>query len=99
VRLRLAGPSDRDAVRDLLARRGLEAGDLELRRLLAFDPGRRHVLAAFALLEGHETLVGVGAIDNGEDAPDILVVDARVNALSHVLGRVLTERARPRRAA
>ena len=99
VRLRLAGPSDRAGIRALLARRGLDADDLELQRMLAFDPGRRHVLAAFALLEGHETMVGVGAIDNGEDAPDILVVDPRVNALAHVLGRVLTERARPRRAA
>jgi len=99
VRLRLAGPSDRASVQALLERRGLDAGDLELQRVLAFDPGRRHVLAAYALLDGHDTLVGLGAIDNGEDAPDILVVDERLIALSDVLGRVLVERARVRRAA
>ena len=99
VRLRLAGPSDRAAVHALLERRGVNSGDLELQRLLAFDPGRRHVLAAFAPLEGQETLVGIGAIENGADAPDILVVDERLNALSYVLGRVLVERARVRRAA
>jgi hypothetical protein len=99
VRLRLAGPADRAGVRKLLERRGIEADELELRRLLAFDPARRHVLAALAPLDGHETLVGLGAITNGEDAPDVLVVDERVNALSDVLGRVLIERTRHRRAA
>ena len=99
VRLRLAGPSDREAVRALIARRGLDASELELQRLLAFDPGRRSVLAAFALIEGQDTLVGLGAIETGEDWPDVLVVDERLSALSDVLGRVLTERARVRRAA
>jgi hypothetical protein len=99
VRLRLAGPSDREAVTALLARRGVDARDLELQRILAFDPTRRHVLTAFAPIEGQDTLVGLGAIDNGEDAPDILVVDERLAGLSDVLGRVLTERARGRRAA
>ena len=99
VRLRLAGPSDIPVVRALLARRGVETDDLTLRRLLAFDPSRRHVLAAFAPLGGQDTLVGVGAIANGEDAPDLLMVDERLTALSDVLGRVLVERARPRRAA
>ena len=99
VRLRLAGPADRDGVRALLARRELEATDLELRRLLAFDPARRHVLAALAPLEGAETVVGIGSIGNGEDAPDVLVVDERLPGLSAVIGRVLVERARGRRAA
>jgi hypothetical protein len=99
VRLRLAGPSDRARVRALLERRGVDAGELELQRLLAFDPARRHVLAAFAPLGGQDTLVGIGAIENGEDAPDILVVDERMSALADVLGRVLAERARLHRAA
>jgi len=99
VRLRLAGPSDRHAVAELLARRGVEAGELELRRLLAFDPARRHVLTAFAPLDGRDTLVGIGAIANGDDSPDVLVVDERLSALAVVLGRVLAERARVRRAA
>jgi len=99
VRLRLAGPSDRAAVRALLERRAVFVDDFELARLLAFDPGRRHVLAAFAPLDGHETLVGIGAIASGDDVPDVLVVDERLAGLAHVLGRVLTERARRRSAA
>jgi hypothetical protein len=100
VRLRLAGPSDRPHVRALLERRGVPAGELELRRLLAFDPSRRHVLCALAPIEGQDTLVGLGAIDAGADAPDVLVVDERLaRGLGEVLGRVLVERARPRQAA
>jgi hypothetical protein len=100
VRLRMAGPSDRRHVKALLERRGVPAGDLDVQRLLAFDPARRHVICAFAPLDGHETLMGVGAIDFGADAPDVLVVDERVaGGLAELLGRVLVERARPRHAA
>ena len=100
VRLRLAAPADRPRVRELLERRGVAAGELELRRLLAFDPARRHVLCALAPLDGQDTLVGLGAIEAGQDAPDVLVVDERLaGGLAEVLGRVLSERARPRHAA
>jgi hypothetical protein len=100
VRLRMAGPSDRPLVSALLERRGLPAGELETRRLLAFDPARRHVLCALAPLDGTEVLAGVGAIDLGEDAPDVLVVDERFGpALGELLGRVLLECARSRRVA
>jgi hypothetical protein len=100
VRLRMAGPSDRALVAALLERRGLPAETLEIRRLLAFDPARRHVLCALVPLEGREVLAGLGAIDFGEDAPDVLVVDDRfAPALGELLGRVLIERSRGRRAA
>ncbi len=100
VRLRMAGPSDRAPVAALLERRHVEASDLDVRRLLSFDPARRHVLCAFAPLDGQETLVGLGAIDVGEDSPDVLVVDERLaRGLAPVLGSVLTERARRRRTA
>lgn len=100
VRMRMAGPSDRALVAALLERRGLAAGDMDMRRLLAFDPARRHVLCALAPLDGAEVLAGLGAIDFGEDAPDVLVVDDRFGpALSELLGRVLIERSRSRRAA
>jgi hypothetical protein len=100
VRLRMAGPADRAHVRALLESRGLPVDELEIRRLLAFDPARRMVLGAFAPIEGAETLVGLGAIDQGEEAPDLLVVDDRLGgALAELLGRVLIERARPRYAA
>ena len=100
VRMRMAGPSDRAQAAALLERRGLTAEDIDIRRLLAFDPARRHVLCALALLDGTEVLAGLGAIDFGEDAPDVLVVDDRFGpALSELLGRVLIERSRSRRSA
>ena len=100
VRMRMAGPSDRGLVAALLARRGLEADELDVQRLLAFDPARRHVLCALAPLDGAEVLAGLGAIDFGEDSPDVLVVDDRfAPGLGEVLGRVLIERARSGRAA
>ena len=100
VRLRMAIPSDRALVARLLERRGLPAGELELQRLLTFDPARRHVLCALAPLDGGEVLAGVGAIDFGADAPDALVIDERfAPGLGDVLGRVLIERSRSRRAA
>ena len=73
----------------LLERRGLPADELDVRRLLAFDPARRHVLCALAPLDGSEVLAGIGAIDFGADAPDVLVIDER-------FAPGLGERARPR---
>ena len=100
VRLRMAGPSDRPLVSALLERRGVPAGELEVQRLLAFDPSRRNVLCALAPLDGTEVLAGVGAIDYGDDAPDVLVVDERFGPpLSELMGRVLLERSRSRRVA
>ena len=96
----MAGPSDRVLVKRLLERRGLPAGDLDLRRLLTFDPARRHVLCALAPLDGAEVLAGFGAIDAGAEHPDALVTDERFDpGLAEVLGRVLIERARQRRPA
>jgi hypothetical protein len=100
VRMRMAGPSDRPLVAALLERRGLSADAMDVRRMLAFDPARRHVLCALAPLDGAEVLAGLGAIDFGEDAPDVLVVDERFGpALAELLGRVLIERSRSSRAA
>jgi hypothetical protein len=100
VRLRMAGPSDRALVTALLERRGLPADELDARRLLAFDPARRHVLCALAPVDGREVLAGLGAIDFGSDEPDVLVIDERFSAsLAELLGRVLLERSRSRRAA
>lgn len=97
VRLRLAWRGDAASVGGLLARRGLDAHDLEVGRLLAFDPARRVVLCAFAPIDGQETLVGIGAIDLHADAdPDTLVVDERLagGGLATLLGDVLVRRAR-----
>ena len=100
VRMRMAGPSDRPLVAGRLERRGLAPDDIDVRRMLAFDPARRHVLCALAPHDGGEVLAGLGAIDFGEDAPDVLVVDDRfAPGLGELLGRVLMERSRSRRAA
>ena len=95
VHIRLARPADRAAVHELLAGRGVEASELELKRLLTYDPFRRAVILASAPIDGTETLVGLGAIDLVEDAePDTVVVDERVtDGLGSLLGRLLVERA------
>ena len=102
VRLRLAVSSDREPVRRLLAERGIDATELELRRLLQFDPARRRVACAFAPVDGRETLVGVAAIDlEPEASVDTLVVDERLtDGLGELMVGVLGERAaRSRRVA
>lgn len=102
VRLRLAMPRDAERVACLLRERGIEASELEVRRMLTYDPSRRRVALAFAPLEGRETLVGLAAIDLAPDAEvDTLVVDERLtDGLGPFLAGVLRERAaRTRRVA
>lgn len=85
VRLRLARPSDRDAIAALIG------DDLAARRLVRFDPARRSVLAACAFVDGTETLVGVAAADHDHDAEvDTLVTVA--SGLDEVLTRALAAR-------
>ena len=100
VRVRLARPSDRDAVGELLAAQGVDAGEADLERLLNFDPRERLVLAALTPEGGADVLAGIGAIDlRGDADPDLLV--AQLEALGHLLGEMLTARAdaHARRAA
>jgi N-acetylglutamate synthase-like GNAT family acetyltransferase len=98
VRLRLARMADYAGIERLLQQRGAEAFELGLRRLLRFDPSRRTVIAAFAPVDGVETLVGVAAIDHRPDAEvDTLVVDERLtDGLGEVLVQALTDRSRSR---
>jgi hypothetical protein len=92
VRLRLARISDRAGIRALLERAG--AGTrLEPAALLRFDPRERAVICATALLDGRETIVAIGSIELGSDAPSVLVADARVPGLSELVTDVLTARA------
>jgi hypothetical protein len=76
VRLRMARPSDIAPIRGLLERS--RAGrEIELARLVQFDPRRRCVICATALIDSAETLLGVGSIDlerDGRDEPDMLLV-------------------------
>lgn len=75
VRLRLPHAGDRPGLHALHARLGVAADELELARAVRFDPRRRAVACATAWHGAAETIVGYGAIDNGADAPDLLVCD------------------------
>lgn len=96
VRLRLARRSDLPAIRSLLDRREVPAGDLAVSRLVRYDPRRRAVLCATTALGGTETVVGVGAIDLAADAaPDTIVVDEGLTqGLGKLLASALVQRAR-----
>lgn len=78
VRLRLARSSDARAIGELLERHGLDHGELDVARLVQFDPRRRYVLCATRLVASREVLLGVGtiALEAGSAAqPDLLIVD------------------------
>ena len=95
VRLRLARRSDAPAVRDLLAGRGIDASDVEVARLLAFDPGARAVICACAPVGGRETVVGIAAIElrTGAEVDTLVVDEARTDGLGELLGETLRRRA------
>lgn len=94
VCLRLPRARDHEGVRRLCERHGLEPDRLELARLLSFDPRRRLVICATALVGSAETVLGVGAIDLEPDAdPSLLVVDKRVEGVGPLLADALLGRA------
>jgi hypothetical protein len=96
VSLRLAHYSDRQRIAGLLERHGSDRqGDgVQAGRLVQFDPRRRYVLCACALIEGSERLVGVGAIDLDADPvaePDLIVIDSELgDAVSDQVSEALT---------
>jgi hypothetical protein len=94
VRLRLARFSDAAAIRALNGRHGASPG-LRAERLVQFDPRRRYVVCATALIDSTEQLVGLGAIDldaQAADAPDLLISDPRAgDAVAHLLWRCLVD--------
>ena len=97
VRVRLASATDARAIRELAARRRFDADPLEVARLTRFDPRRRLVVSATALIDGHERFVGVAAVDleRGEPfEPDTLIFDERIEGLGPLLLSALTTRAR-----
>jgi hypothetical protein len=87
VRLRLARRGDAPAVRELLG-----ASEVEVARLLSFDPARRAVICACAPVDGRETVVGVGAIDLRAGA-EVDTLAAGTEGLPELLGEVLRRRA------
>jgi hypothetical protein len=83
-------------LRALLQQRGIEPTELELTRLVRYDPQRRAVICATAPIDGTELIVGVGAIALEEQAPpETLVVDeALTEGLADLLASALVGRAR-----
>jgi hypothetical protein len=96
VRLRYARRSDVPGLRALLQQRGIEPTELELSRLVRYDPSRRAVICATAFVGGTELIVGVGGIALEEKAPpDSLVVDESLaDGLADLLAAALVGRAR-----
>jgi hypothetical protein len=95
VRLRMVGPRDAAAISSLLERQGLEVDELELARLLRFDPRRRAVICASALIGPTETIVALGAIDLDAQSPDMVIADAAAGeGLRELVANALTSRAR-----
>jgi hypothetical protein len=94
VRLRLAQARDAPAIRALLQRPGSDSGTVDIAPLVRFDPRRRVVICATALIGSAETIVGVGAIDLDAAEPDVVVVDeALTDGLGELLKRALGARA------
>ncbi len=96
--MRFARASDAPAVRELIECLGRDPEELEIARLVRFDPRTRAVICATALIGSSETVVGIGAIDldgNALGEPDTLLVDEQLtSALDELLRQALVGRAR-----
>jgi hypothetical protein len=99
----MAQPRDAAAIRALLRERRGDPEELEVARLVSFDPRRRMVICATALIGSTDTIVGIGAMDLDADGPDLILVDdTAADGLEELLTRALVSRARQiagRRAA
>jgi hypothetical protein len=97
VRLRLPQLRDAPGIRELLRSQGREPEELEVARLVRFDPRIRLVICATALVGSRESVVGIGAIDlepGRESHPDTVVVDAeQTEGLDELLTHALLGRA------
>jgi hypothetical protein len=77
VCLRLARRRDLGGIADLYARQGLAVHPLSVARLVSFDLLTMLVLCATALVDGRETILGVGAVELARPTePNLIVVDA-----------------------
>lgn len=75
VRLRLPNRFDRGRLGGLFAQAGISLDDLELSRLLAFDPRERVALVAVVLVGRAEEIVGFTMMDRSDDRPDLVLGD------------------------
>jgi hypothetical protein len=98
VCLRLVRRRDADGIRRLCERAGLPLDQLELARLVSFDPGTQIVLCGTALIDSAETVVGIGVIELGEGrelVPRLVVADPeRTEGLARLLHDALVGHAR-----
>jgi hypothetical protein len=98
LRLRMPQGADAPRLRELLAGLGLGADDLELSRILRFDPRDRVAVVATVLADRCEVLVGLAAMDRYASAPDLVLADERLapgtGAILEDTLRAYTERAR-----
>lgn len=98
VCMRLARPRDAGGIADLFWAHGREPDALELGRLVRFDPRRRVVICATALVDSLETIIGVGEIELGHGADTgagfVLVDEVRAEGLEDLLSAALVSRAR-----
>jgi len=80
VRLRFVQRRDEDQIRGLLTDSGHMHQDLDVMRLVRFDPRRRAVICATALVGSTETVIGLGAFEHDSrpsSEPDLLISDGR----------------------
>jgi hypothetical protein len=98
VCLRLARARDLSRIRALAERQGVDLDQLTLTRLVRADPREQVVICATALIDGLETMLGVGSIDLGqglEPEPALLIVDiGAAEGLDELLTDALVGRAR-----
>ena len=99
VCLRLARTRDAGGIADLLWSHGhgQQPDELELARLVRFDPRRQIVIVATALVDSRETVVGVGAIELDQGPrllPSFVLADEHLTeGLSELLTAALVGRA------
>jgi hypothetical protein len=101
VCLRLARVRDLAGIEDLFMRQGLFPSQIELARLVRSDPRKQVVIAAVALVDSTERILGVGAMEvaelDGGTNPEpvlLLVDDELTDGLEELLRNALTARAR-----
>jgi hypothetical protein len=88
-------------VANLLERLGFQPSQSQLLDVMRFDPHRRVVVCATALVSGAERVVGFGAVDlQSRGAPATVVAEPEHGReLTALLRRGLRARARPSAAA
>jgi hypothetical protein len=101
VCLRLARVRDLAGIEDLFMRQGLFPSQIELARLVRSDPRKEVVIAAVALVDSTERILGVGGIqvaqEDGGEGPEpslVLVDDELTDGLQELLRNALTARSR-----